>query len=420
MTVPAGACPESPDSSVARPMDGYAREGMSSSHSLTLLALDVPVGVDIRGAAADAAVNAIRAAWGPLVVGTPAAAGRNLDFTADETAGIEHLLDSLSSRVTLEGIEERSGELLMLHAAGLADPASGRVIACVASSGTGKTTLSRTAAGRLHYVTDETVAVTPEGVVIRYPKPLSVKQPGGGYRPKLQHGPESIGLTLAPAEGLALGGIVLLNRIEQDDASIDQEPLPRVEPLGLFEAIVALVPELSYLSRMQRPLHRIAVALLSTGGGRRLHYREATEAIPLLKEMLRDAPSWGTADTGLLRGSATELELWIAARQTMLASGSSSAAAEPLRTAAALDDLLIDRDRGMALIFSGNRVSLVSSIAAATLVAAGDGIGRTDLRDYLGALFGDPPAPGEDGVDPVDGVIDSLIDHGLLEPSATR
>ncbi len=141
---------------------------MDSSHTLWLDILDHPVQIEFAGDSSLLSSARERAveAWGELVLASPpvapasptAADGREepapLVFNLTEPGGIEHLLDQLSSRATLAGIEARSGELLMLHAAGLADPQSGRVVACVAPSGTGKTTLSRAAAGTLLYVTN--------------------------------------------------------------------------------------------------------------------------------------------------------------------------------------------------------------------------------------------------------------------------
>ena len=476
---------------------------MDSSHTLWLDILDQPVQIEFAGdssllsSAREWAVEA----WGELVLAIPpvappsptAADGREepapLVFNLTEPGGIEHLLDQLSSRATLAGIEARSGDLLMLHAAGLADPQSGRVVACVAPSGTGKTTLSRAAAGKLLYVTDETVAVTRSGEVVRYPKPLSVKQRGDGWAPKSQHRPQSFGLEVAGASGLTLGAVVLLTRVRdrgEDPAPYAALPArlgvaenpgnpgvsgvtgtlgtsgspevsepaapPVLEEVDLFDAIVALVSELSYLGRMPEPLHWLAETLLGVGGVRRLRYREAEQAIPVLQELLRGdaearfAPHPGRG-TGLtadpVAASREESDRWRDALARHSAAGRTPAAAaagaeafaapvsaaEPFAVpAAALEDMLIDPETGRVLIFGDNTVRMISSIAAATLLAASEGLTVDALRGYLIDLFGEPeqeaggaPASGfapahelERPADPIAEVVRALVEHGLL------
>ena len=77
---------------------------------------------------------------------------------------VAQLEESLTSTLTVEAIGVRRGDLLMLHACGVADE-SGRVLAFVAASGTGKTTMARLLGTRFGYVSDETVGVG-EGVIV--------------------------------------------------------------------------------------------------------------------------------------------------------------------------------------------------------------------------------------------------------------
>ena len=469
---------------------GKLKSTMHSPHTLWLNVLEQPVHIEFAGnaaAAAHAREQAINT-WGELVIPDGSAppsgtatrpAPDPLVFTLTSTDDIEHLLDQLSSRATLAGIEARSGELLMLHAAGLADPHSGRVVACVAPSGTGKTTLSRAAAGKLLYVTDETVAVTRSGAIVRYPKPLSVKQDGARWAPKSQHHPHTFGLEIAGSSGLTLGAVVLLTRDRNTSDGSSPQPgraagglggggagvgvagagaaaataRPVLEDVDLFDAIVELVSELSYLSRMPEPLHWLADTLLSVGGVRRLRYREAEHAITVLRDLLRDdARSSAGVDPGgagadpVLAGvvsdagaadpvtvSRAEATRWRNAlkqhtNSRELASDSPFAAA-----ATAIDDMLIDPDTGRVLVFGGNNVYLISAIAGATMLAAGAGLSLPELREYLIELFGDPgvgPAGVEPagvapagvapaGVDPFAEVVRVLVEHGLLAPSAS-
>ncbi|MFT4231194.1 MAG: hypothetical protein QM606_00240 [Leucobacter sp.] len=386
---------------------------MFSVHSFVLDVLGTPVLVEISGDEAASARDSAVRVWGGLVIEAPGAAmpadARRLQFFVDHESAVDSFLDELSSKATLAGIEARSGELLMLHAAGLADPETGRVVACVAPSGTGKTTLSKAAAGLLRYVTDETVAVTREGAVIRYPKPLSVKQrQEAGWLPKLQRRPESFGLEVADGEGLALGAVLLLRRRSADDE--DGSGDPGLEPVELFEAMVHIVRELSYLGRMPEPLHWLAGTLCSVGGVRRLNYREADQAIVVIRSLLGSAPAVDpSAGSKMLERSDDELRRWESALTA--AAGTRSARRPFARLGAEIDDLLVDPERGQALVFIGGTVSLISSIAGVALVAARHGLDDSQLRECLIGLFGDP---GDAEGDPIGEVVAALLEHGML------
>lgn len=186
----------------------------------------------------------------------------------DTTGDVMH---SLAGAVTVRAIDQRAGEVIMLHAAGLAMP-DGRVVAFVAPSGTGKTTLSRTLGPHYGYVSDETVVIDPDGTVTAYPKPLSVIR--SGHRLKRQISPDAEGLLPAPAN-LRLGRIVLLNR--QPDAGV-----PLVEDVPLLTGIAELSAQVSYLPRLAEPLRSVAKAIESTGGLVRVTYAEASDLVDLV------------------------------------------------------------------------------------------------------------------------------------------
>ena len=148
-----------------------------------------------------------RCLTGPRPDGEAEPCSSDLPFTATlryesalPGAGVRHLgsdtfeglAEAVTSEVTVAAILERAGELTMLHACGVADQ-NGAVIALVAKSGTGKTTASSQLARTFGYITDETVAIRPDGTVVPYPKPLSVKQATPGAA-KLQVGPDELGL----------------------------------------------------------------------------------------------------------------------------------------------------------------------------------------------------------------------------------
>lgn len=389
-----------------------------STFTLTLMSMRVPVVVTVDGYAAADAVREAREAWGTLVVEGEAPAGaRELSFTVDLPSDIEQFLDSLSTRVTLEGIDEHSGDLLMLHAAGFAHRDTGTVLACVAPSGTGKTTLSRATAGHFSYVTDETVAVTSRGEVVRYPKPLSVKQHTSGWAPKQQVQPESLGLTVAPDEGLTLRGIVLLRREASTTGASASASPPTLEPVPLGEALLALVPELSYLGRMHQPLHRIAEAVLRTGGVTRLTYQEATDAIDLLSghpALGAAAPPWDADLLAPLAESEREVDLWRShiASMRLSAVDKNSGGGRALVTVTPPSDVFVDLDTGEAVILAQNTVTLVSAIAAAALLAAAEPFGESTLRALLIDLFGEPPAIAV--ADPLADLVATLVAGGYL------
>lgn len=211
-------------------------------------------------------------------VGTAMVTGRTCrEFASD-----------LTSAVTLAGITAGRGSLVMLHAAALADEKTGRTVALVGRSGMGKTTATRHLGAVLGYVTDETVAVDGSGIIVAYPKPLSliVEEPTA---PKHQISPDELGLLVAPpAPTLAL--VVLLDR--KPDADV-----PKVTPLSHGEAIIELAPHTSSLGEVRRPVSRLCGILDATGGAVRVTYREAGDlagVLPALLERPAIAKTWST------------------------------------------------------------------------------------------------------------------------------
>lgn len=192
------------------------------------------------------------------------------------------LLQVLTQRITESAVDARAGECVMLHAACLADPATGAAVAFVAPGGTGKTTLVSTLGPDRWYVTDETTVVLDDGTVVPYPKPLSVRRAPGSLF-KDETAPGSAGL-VAPADRVHLAGLGLLVR---DDSHAGPAV---VETLSTLDGIVSLVPQTSHLTNLSRPLRRLAELCESVGGVRRIHYREAVDLADLWDDLLR-APS---------------------------------------------------------------------------------------------------------------------------------
>ena len=176
--------------------------------------------------------------------------------------------ERIMSEITLAAISELSGEALMLHAAAVALD-DGRVVGFVGPSGRGKTTAAQALGRAYDYVTDETLAVRPDGSVVPYPKPLSL-----GLRPerKQAESASSLGMRPTHADDLRLAAIVVLDRRPGVES-------PYVETVGLIDALHDLVPQTSYLAALDRPLRTMAELVAATGGVRRVVYSEA-ETLP--------------------------------------------------------------------------------------------------------------------------------------------
>lgn len=194
------------------------------------------------------------------------------------------LLQRLTQSITHEVITARTGELLMLHAAGLADPATGATAVFVAPGNTGKTTLCRTLGPTRRYLSDETVGIRRDGTVVPYPKPLSVRRPDW-VGVKDETAPGDVGLR-SPEADPWLAGIVLLRREE------DHVGAPVVEDLEVLDAVISLTPESSGFMRTERPLRWLADVLERTGGARRVTYAEVADLEPLAAEICSRESPW--------------------------------------------------------------------------------------------------------------------------------
>lgn len=172
------------------------------------------------------------------------------------------VLELLSQAVTLAGIEHGAGRLLMLHACGLADSTTGRTIVLAAPSGMGKSTAAVNLGRRWGYVSDETVALTPHGTVLSYPKPLSLIRDS---RWKDQVSPDDLALVPSPAE-TRLAAVAILQR-DPDGPTV-------IERVRRTEFVAHLAPHTSYFGRLAEPVHRLA-ELVDVDGGVVLRYADS-------------------------------------------------------------------------------------------------------------------------------------------------
>ncbi|GAA5035522.1 hypothetical protein GCM10025738_21450 [Microbacterium fluvii] len=306
---------------------------------------------------------------------------------SDDLAGT---LDALSQRVTLAAIGARRGGPWMLHAAGLALP-DGRVVALVGPSGRGKTTAARVLGRAYGYVSDETVAIEPDGVVRPYRKPLSIIESQGA--PKAQRSPSSLGLLPLPEVELRLAAVVLLDR--RDDGPEE----PQIEPVDFGDALEELVEQSSYLPDLPAPLQTMAALAAAVGGVQRVTYREAESLVGVLE---RVAVPGSTS-------VARPLDENPLAAAT--ASAGSAYFRTPTRDALALDDpdrlalLHVDED-------GDGTVRMLAGIAPALWRAAG-GASTAELVAAAVAAHGAPDDADAEAL--VIATVDELVGEGVLE-----
>jgi hypothetical protein len=257
---------------------------------VALSLLGTRVDVVAGGAGADRLAASVSRTWDRCLDATGSPAATVVDALLDDdgeavaaargagavAAGDERsLLDQLTVRLTLEAIASCHGQLWMLHACAVADPATGASVVLVAPSGTGKTTAAATLGRHFGYLTDETAAIRADATLVPYPKPLSVLV--DGRRPKRQASPGELGLLEAPA-GPWLAAIALLDRTGTG--------APSLEPVQTVEALPALAAQTSALQLLERPLHLVAGHLQGTGGLQRITYSEAADLVPVVRDLM--------------------------------------------------------------------------------------------------------------------------------------
>lgn len=300
-----------------------------------------------------------------------------------EAVSFEELAENLTSRLTVAAILANAGELTMLHACGVADPATGAVVALVAKSGTGKTTAASVLARSYGYVSDETVAIAWDGSVVPYPKPLSVKQGAGA--PKRQVGPDEFGLQPAPAMPY-IKAIVLLNR-----APCNLQP-PLLEKLPLADAVLALIPDSSSQAEVVDPLQSLCRLIESVGGAWQVTYSEAADLPTALEPLFRLQPASGTG------WEPAELEVF---QPGHLPAGS-------VQRRASKDAVTIGDD---LLVMLDNDIVRLSGIGPAVWEACAGPASLFEIANHVGRVHGQP----EGYRTAVAGAVEQLIAGSILE-----
>ncbi|MFC7489206.1 MULTISPECIES: hypothetical protein [unclassified Knoellia] len=239
------------------------------SDGLRLHGLGAVVEVRCVGTAGRALESAMRTAWSRCleVPTTSPVDAQALEVRLDDVQDLPQRLMLTTRKVTKHLIAARAGDLVMFHAGAVSDLATGRSLVYVARGGTGKTTLSCLLAQRMGYLTDETVGIDSDGTIHPYPKPLSVRRT---ETPALKDevSPDALGL-LRGAAPPRVGRLVLLDRRPgMTSAHLDEVPL--------LDAVMTLVEQSSALTRLPRPLQRLAELIDESGPVIRLRYSEAT------------------------------------------------------------------------------------------------------------------------------------------------
>lgn len=246
-------------------------------------ALGVVVPLDVRG---PEFVSAVSRAWQdcmttlppdqpPLTVAVDP--GGDVDVSGADVAEVLH---RLSPAVTQRAIAARAGDLVMLHAAALADPVTGATTVLVAPSGTGKTTAARHLGRHLAYLTDETAGLDREGRLVPYRKPLSIIRTG---HIKDQVSPTELQLRRTDRT-CHIAALLVATRDPHHSGA------PVVERLETVDALAALAPEASFLSRLEFPLQRLADVVHRAGGAHRVTYAEAFTLEPVLGSLMVASP----------------------------------------------------------------------------------------------------------------------------------
>lgn len=298
--------------------------------------------------------------------------------------------ERLVHATTTAAITSGRGTHIMLHAAALALPENGRALAMAAASGTGKSTATGTLGRHLAYLTDETLIVAPDTLAITpYAKPLSLYGPSG-RRPKVQHGPDELGLGPTLAEG-QLAAVAVLDRVRDGDEPVTA----RAEPLDLVDAVSELAPQSSSLGRLPRGLVALCDVLDRLGGAVRLVYREAEDLLPVVRSLLTDpaAPlerSWDPLTPDELTASVP---------------GEPDACS---RTDA--DDGVLTAD-GRLMLLRGTELTVLSGLGAALWFNLD--VARTPT-ELVEAIAPEGPVP-EDAEQIVARALMDLADRGLLQ-----
>ena len=266
---------------------------VAPTRTVALKSVGADVVLELGGSSADLIADAVRDSWAWCLADPEAALEESprLEAVLDDDPAViddarqrgaigatdlDALMHLLAQTITVAGIDQQAGRLLMLHAAAVAHPGSRRAVVAVAASGGGKTTFARVLGRDRAYLTDETVALREDFSIEPYPKPLSIHT--AGVNLKDHASPGDFGM-VRPTGDYTLTALWALER-----AAVPTPP--RLEPIPRLQAITTLAPHASYLSSLTEPLHRLVAAIDAAGGMFRAVYHEAEDLLPLVDAAL--------------------------------------------------------------------------------------------------------------------------------------
>ena len=325
---------------------------------------------------------AVEDAWSGASVVGGAATSPSATVKAHGTITTGSMLASLSIDVTLAALAQRAGEMLLLHAAGLAAP-DGGVVVLVGPSGRGKTTAARVLGRHFGYVSDESIGIDADGTVLPYRKPLSIIENPNFL--KSQHSPQALGLLPVDGVPLRVTALVLLDRDDSVDGS-------RVEPTDVAEGLVGLAEQASYLGRLPRPLGTLLSHIAAVGGVRRVVYRDAASLVPVLSALAAQQPNHPSIPSGWDSGAASAVPA-----MTEMSVGTDDDAEPRYQRVPVIDAQALDLDRVALLlrrVDQTTQVVVLDGIAPAIWEATRRPVTLATLVSVTTARYAEPPQPG--------------------------
>lgn len=194
---------------------------------------------------------------------------------------VEAYPSEFSRALTRWCLDRLIGPVLLLHAAALADLATGDAVVVIGASGAGKSTLARMLGRRFAYLTDECVAVAGDFRLAPYPKPLSLRDDRTNRTNsplRSEASPDELGLLPTPSTATVVAAVLL-----RRDPSC---PAPSLTAVSMVDALAAAAPQTSSLARTDDGLARLAGCLGLNGGPWVLQYADLARDAPLVGDLL--------------------------------------------------------------------------------------------------------------------------------------
>lgn len=315
---------------------------------------------------------------------------------------------AFSRALTLASLSALGGEALLLHAAALASADGRRAVVLVGPSGAGKSTAVLRLGQRFGYVTDEAVAVTDDLTVKSYPKPVSLApdpldpdspdsdSPDSASRDeprdtdKVERSPDELGLAATPAAP-RLAAVIQLCR----SSGVAR---PRLDRIGVLDAVLGVLPEASAIDKLPEPLHRLVAVLRAGGGPYRLTYADIGDCVDLIAGVLAEPAPAG----GLTEDAAGSGELGFPAGAQPVAPGPGLIVRAPWSDAV--------EEAGEIVVLRGRQPYRLSGIGAGIWLLAADPLSEQQLTAAVVRRHGAHPDAGR----LVARGVDELVRLGLL------